>query len=371
MHVAHHAAHQRHRTGRAGHDPGTHAGEVEARELRVVQHRREHRRHPVHRGTALRLQCRERLVRIESLAGEHHGHAVRGRRQIAEHHAEAVVERHRYAERLSRRQSHRPRAGDRVVDDVVVGQRCALWRAGGTGGELDVDRIARPQSTGDRVEAPALAAAAPVHDLVEAEAPWRRIGAELDHGAELRQAFCAQAAGPAPIELRSELPDHLDVGGGLELPCGDERLRADPIQGVFELRGPVGGIDVDEDQPDARGGELGDQPLGPVRRPDSDPVSLVQTEAQESGREPVHPPRELLVGPAFAGGAEHRRGAFAVAAHDLGEERGKGRVDERSGGGPLDVGEAVDGGDAAASRSRFHHHIPRQSPACSKAAAAR
>ena len=191
-----------------------------------------------------------------------------------------------------------------------VGEGRALRGAGGAGGELDVDRIARPQPSGDRVEAPAMAAASPGHDLVEAEAPRRRIGAELDHGAERRQAFGAQAPGPATIELRGKLPDHLDIGGSLELPRGDERLRADAVEGVFKLRGPIGGVDVDEDQPDARGRELGDEPLGPVRRPDADPVSLVQTEAQESRREPVHPPRELLVSPALAGGPEHRRGAL-------------------------------------------------------------
>ena len=218
---------------------------------------------------------------------------------------------------------------------------------------------------GDRVEAPALGAAAPVHDLVEAEAPRRRIGAELDDGAERRQARGAQPAGPAPIELRGELPDHLDVGGGLELPCGDERLRADSVEGVFELRGPIRGVDVDEDQPDARGGELGDHPLGPVRRPDSDPVSLVQAETQESGRETVHPPSELLVGPALAGGAEHRGGARTVTLHRFGEERGKGRLDKRPVGGSPDMGQAVDGGDAPPSESRLHHHFSRQLHSCS------
>ncbi|MCY4469870.1 MAG: hypothetical protein OXC08_14240, partial [Thiotrichales bacterium] len=77
------------------------------------------------------------------------------------------------------------------------------------------------------------------------------------------------------------------------------------------------------------------------------------------------PPRELLVGPAFAGGPEHRRGALAVPAHDLGEERGKGRVDERAVGGSPDVGEAVDGCDSPASHSRLHHQFSRQSHSCS------
>ena len=167
------------------------------------------------------------------------------------------------------------------------------------------------------------------------------------------------------IELRSELPDHLDIGGGLELPRGDERLRADPVQRILELRGPIGRIDVDEDQPDARRRELGDQPLRPVRRPDSDPVSLVQTEAQQPGREPVHPPRELLVGPALAGGPEHRDGAPAVTVHRFGEECGDGGLDERPVGGPPDVGEAVDGNDAATSRSRLHHQFSRRSHSCS------
>lgn len=158
----------------------------------------------------------------------------------------------------------------------------------------------------------------------------------------------------APVELRRDLPQHLEIGRGLELAGGDERLRADLIERVLELGRAVGGVDVDENEPDAGGRKLRNQPLGPVRGPDPDPVPPVEAEAEEPGREPVHPPGELLVGPALARGAEDGRGASAVAAHDLREEGGDGRVDERAGGRPPYVGEAVHRGDAPLPRPGRH-----------------
>ena len=84
------------------------------------------------------------------------------------------------------------------------------------------------------------------------------------------------------------------MGGTLELPCGDEGLRTDLVQCVFELRHAVGRVDVDQDQPDARGRELNDQPFQAVRRPDPDPIATVEAKAQQARRAAVHAARELV-----------------------------------------------------------------------------
>ena len=349
----------------------------------MVQHGREHRRHPVHRIAALRVERREGLAGVERLGREDHGYPVGGGCEVPQHHAEAVVERHRDTERVPGLKAHGAGAGDGVVDDVAVGEGRPLRRPRRAGRELDVDRIARPQPPRDRVEPPALAATPSIHHFVEAEAARGRIGAEPDDGAKGGQALGLQAPRRAAVQLRCDLPQHLEIGGGLELAGGDERLRADLVQGVLELRRAIGGIDVDENEPDAGGRELRDQPLGPVRSPDPDPVPLVEAETQEPGRESVYPAGELFIGPALPGGTEDGRRAFPVAAHDLREEGGDGRVDERPVDRPPDVREAVHRDDAPRPRpGRHFNHFPlrtpspsrhsrRQSSACSKAAAAR
>ena len=329
----------------------------------MVQHGREHRRHPVHRVAALRIEGREGLAGVEGLARKDHGHPVGGGREVSEDHAEAVVERDRDAERLPGLKAHGPGAGDGVVDDVAMGKGRPLRRPGGPRGELDVDRIVRPEPPRDRVEPPALAAAPPGHHLVEAEAAGGRVGAELDDGTKRGQALGSQVSGPAAVELRRDLPQHLEIGRGLELAGGDERLRANLVESVPELRGAVGGVDVDENEADAGGRELRDQPLGPVRGPDPDPVPPIEAKAEETGREPVHPAGELRVGPALPGGPEDGGGAAAMTADDLREEGGDGRVDERPVGRPLDVGEAVHWRDAPLAPRPGRHltrHCPRR-----------
>ena len=149
MHQLHHPAHHLHRAGRAGHDAGAQAGDVEAGEIRVVHLGDEHGGHAVEAGATLGGDGLQRGQRIEALAGEDHGGAMGQAAQDAHHHAEAVIERHGDAEPVMFGQPHRFGDEIAVIEDVVVGQRRALRRARGAGGELDVHRRVELQAGAD------------------------------------------------------------------------------------------------------------------------------------------------------------------------------------------------------------------------------
>ena len=67
-------------------------------------------------------------------------------------------------------------------------------------------------------------------------------------------------------------------------------------QSVLNLAGAVGGIDVDEDGADLRGGVLDNGPLGAVRGPDADPVATLHAEGEEGARALVHGVQKFAVG---------------------------------------------------------------------------
>ena len=113
----------------------------------------------------------------------------------------------------------------------------------------------------------------------------------------------------------AHLVHHRAVVAGLELGRGDEQPQAGLVQRVGELVGAVGGVDVDQDRPDLRGG-VRDRPLGAVRGPDAHPVALRDAGAEQAAGERVHVAVELGVGPAAAGGDLHQRLATGVLARD-------------------------------------------------------
>src|SRR5262245_29402163 len=141
MHALDHLAHDLDRAGRAGHDAGAEAGEIEALELGMLQFGDEHGRHAVQAGAALGLDCAQHGERVEAFGGIDHGRAVHGAGQIAHHHVEAMIERHGNAEAVAFTQAHGEADEIGVVEDVAVGERGALGQAGGAAGELDVDPL--------------------------------------------------------------------------------------------------------------------------------------------------------------------------------------------------------------------------------------
>ena len=254
------------RAGRACHDAGAQAGQVEAREFFGRELGDEHRGDAVERGAALLLDRLEGLDRVEARGGDDHRGAVGGRGQVAHHHAEAVIEGHRDADLVLGRVAAQFADEEAVVEDVVVGQGGALREAGGSRGVLDVDRLVGRKLDGVELRLVGVLAG------LEERLPFG--GAEQDH---LLQVGA----------VRADLGDHRGVVGGLEFLGGDQQFAAGLVEDELELAGAVGGVDVDQDRADLGGGVLGEGPLGAVRGPDPDAVALGDARGQEAEGEGV------------------------------------------------------------------------------------
>ena len=204
--------------------------------------------------------------------------------------------------------------------------------------------------------------------LVEGERAGARRRAELHDGAQRGQALEGELAGHARGHVRRELAQHRQVVRRLEARGADQRPDAREVQRVFELARAVGGVDGDEDRADPGGGELGEQPLGPVRRPDPDPLAADDAEPSQAVGQRVDPRRELGVAPALDAcraalgrEEEERRGMRRQTLGARREQARHGVARQRLVGRAGHGGEIV-GGSAAHRCSGCSAHVDGQTP---------
>ncbi len=165
---------------------------------------------------------------------------------------------------------------------------------------------------------------APLGNPVVPDVYWMLIASVLlEAGLDLRQALGADPLGAGersrqlsvpmrttcsrPGDVAADLLDHRGVVAGLERRRGHDHPDAGLAQHVPQLVRPVGGVDVDEDRADLRRGELDDDPLGAVRRPDADPVALLDAR-RRAGRGPPRR-RPAAARPRSTAGPARRRRA--------------------------------------------------------------
>ena len=288
-----------------------------------------------------RLHRLEHRLRLEALAGEDHGGAVGHAGQVAEHHAEAVVERHRDAEPVAAGEAHGFAHEEAVVEDVVVGERRPFRRAGGARGELDVDRLVELQPGFDVGQCRQLGGVGRRQQRVEVQHARRRLAAEPDHVAQLRQPGRGEGPGSAVPQFRHHVEGDGEVIAGLEGRREDQGCASHLVEHVFEFRAPVGRIDVDHDQSGARGRELHQHPFRAVLRPDADAVAGTQAEPQQAGGQAGHAGVEFGVAPAHALVGHDQGVVAAVAGGDRCQEGADGLADQRDAARAVYVAQAV------------------------------
>ena len=177
--------------------------------------------------------------RVEALRRANHRRAVGDASQIAQHHAEAMIIGHRDAQPVVRRQPHRLADEIAVVEDVVVGQRRALGRAGGAGGELDVDGIVELQRRAENGQRLAPGGARRGGDVGEIECP---AVASLPRRMTISSSAAAPPRGGRARRRRSRARSRAARRNSRSPWAGaeDQRPAADFSHRIFELMRPVG-----------------------------------------------------------------------------------------------------------------------------------
>ena len=166
----------------------------------------------------------------------------------------------------------------------MVGERGALGVPGGPGCVLDVDRVVRREQHlpgGER------------------GGERTRVASAVGQG---QPVGAAEQDDPAQVgAARPSVLDHRGVVGCPEGGSGHQQADARLVDHVREFVGAVRRVDRHQDRADLRGGVLQDRPLRAVRRPDADPIALVDAQPDQPVRERQHVMVQPRIGPPPSG----------------------------------------------------------------------
>ena len=178
-----------------------------------------------------------------------------GAAEVAHHHAETVVEGYGNTDPVGRGDALAFGGEIAIVQDVAVGQGGALGEPGGAGGVLDIDGVVGLQRGGDRIRF------GPVDRVIACR-----------EGVPLR---CVEKHRPLEVGTPiAHLCDHRHIVGGLEGWSRDDPSTFRLVEGIGQLMGAVGRVDIDQDHPDLGGRKLHQGPLGTVGGPQAYPIAL-------------------------------------------------------------------------------------------------
>ena len=194
-----------------------------------------------------------------------------------------------------------------VVEDVAVAERRPLRVTGGARRVLDVDRVVRRQggcADGDRLRG---------HRCAGGPQCGPVVGVDVHDLLQCRR-----------LPSGGHLLDHPAVVAGLERRGGAQQSHARLADRVGQLVRAIRGVDVDEDRPDPRRGELDDRPLGAARRPHADAVAGLDPDRQQAAGDRIDVAVELGPGPSASGGELDQRFALGMGsdgARQVGPDR--------------------------------------------------
>src|SRR5918912_3093351 len=222
-----------------------------------------------------------------------------------------MVEGHRNANPVTFGIPQRLADEETIVEDVVVRKRGAFREAGRARRVLDVDWIVELERHLELLQLRGRDGIAVFQEPVPAVV-------ENDRRAQVRAG-------------RTHLLEHADVVRAAKRTREQEQADAGLLERVAQLGRFVSRIDVDQDRANARGGILHDYPLGPVRRPYADAVTLRYSAGEEAKRRLGGLVPELVVGGAVVlvgdderlAGAEALYGAAKVFADCFSKQRSR------------------------------------------------
>src|SRR5215467_2354257 len=99
-------------------------------------------------------------------------------------------------------------------------------------------------------------------------------------------------------ELGNQSAEHPDIVTCLELIGSDQRVATDFVQRILQLRQPVSGVDIHQDQSRLCRGVKRQDPLDLVGRPNSDWLPWLQAQGDKARGKAVNLTAEFRVGKA-------------------------------------------------------------------------
>ena len=134
----------------------------------------------------------------------------------------------------------------------------------------------------------------PLRELLAPTRPTRRPREPSQLGSPIRTTSCSRGhSSRTPSTMAA-------VVRGLVLHRRDQQPHPGLVDDERQLVAAIGRVDVDEDRADLRRGVLDQHPLGAVRRPDPDPVALLDPHREQATSDPVDVVVQLAVGPSAA-----------------------------------------------------------------------
>ncbi len=203
--------------------------------------------------TALGLDRFEDSGGVEMFRGDHHAGPVAGTDQVAQDHSKSVVERDRNAQPVRGGEAQSQTGEIAVVEDVVVGERRPLGKAGGAGGVLDIDGVVALQT-----------------GLVASQLSRSNLSARF------QQSLPVSFERKHLLQCGTARPDGRQHGSvGVLAKAGAVQQHADTrlFQDILHLGRLVSRVDVDQDDPQARRGVLEHHPLEAVGGPDANALA--------------------------------------------------------------------------------------------------
>ena len=216
-----------------------------------------------------------------------------------------------------------------VIQDIMVREDDALGEARRARRILDVDGVVEVERALEAAEHAVRHLLAHLHDLAPGIHAGLLLSSYEDDRLQEGQVLGIDLAGLRGLKLGADLIDHADIIGRLEPVDEEQGLRFGLPEHVVELVGPVGGVDVDQDDAALGRGELDDDPLGDVGGPDGDPVALLVAQAQQALSGPVNLFLQLCPGVAQTLVFRNERFSLRELLRDLVEHVADRLADER------------------------------------------